>query len=312
MSSIKPLNVLFLGLGSIGNRHSKNLRDICEKRGIPLHITALRSHKGSLTATDFPQIDEMITELDGRSYDIAFITNPTTLHREAYEKVRPFARCFFVEKPIFADTATAPEALGMTAENTYVAAPMRFTAAYMTLKKKLAEYTPFSTRIICSSYLPDWRPNQDYRKVYSARRELGGGVAIDLIHEIDYMVDLFGFADSYYNVSGHYSHLEIDTEDLSVTVARYPRMLCEVHLDYFGRTYRRQCECFTPEGSLIADFGKGTVTLPTGEMLDCTEDVNARYVREMEAFLAFATEGGKNLNPPALAFEVLKISLGEK
>ena len=73
-----------------------------------------------------------------------------------------------------------------------------------------------SARVICSSYLPDWRPGVDYRTVYSAHKALGGGVTIDLIHEWDYLVDLFGVPQKLYNFKGTYSDLEIDSDDLSV------------------------------------------------------------------------------------------------
>ena len=46
-----------------------------------------------------------------------------------------------------------------------------------------------STRIICSSYLPNGE-NADY-VIYSSKR-MGGGVSLDLIHEIDYILYLFG------------------------------------------------------------------------------------------------------------------------
>lgn len=306
------MRALFVGLGSIGNRHSKNLRAICEREGIPLHITALRTHKGSLSGTDFPQIDETVTALPaGSHFDVAFITNPTTLHARTFSEVRDAADYFFVEKPVFADLSVTPAEIGMRDDRVYVAAPMRFTAVYRALREEISRRRVFSTRIICSSYLPDWRPTQDYRAVYSAKKELGGGVAIDLVHEIDYMIDLFGFADRYDSFRGRVSHLEIETDDLAVFLCRYKDQVAEVHLDYFGRTYRRTCECFCEEGTLIADFGRSTLTLPSGEVRDFAEDVNARYLREMETFLAFARGEGKNPNPPSLAFEVLRVALGE-
>ena len=43
---------------------------------------------------------------------------------------------------------------------------------------------------------------------------------------------------------------------------QYPTLLAEVHLDYFGRTYRRSIERFCKDGSCVADFGAGTLTLP--------------------------------------------------
>lgn len=305
------MRALFVGLGSIGNRHSINLRNICQERKTPLHITALRSHLGSLKDDKFEQIDEMITSLGSEKYDIAFITNPTILHLETFEKIKNSAEFFFVEKPIFGDTRKTPQEIGMSDKNTYIAAPMRFCQTYVKLKELLQKKKVFSSRILCSSYLPDWRPKQDYRKTYSAQKELGGGVSIDLIHEIDYMVDLFGFAQCYHTLNGQYSNLEIDSNDLSITIAKYENMLCEVHLDYFGRTYRRTCECFCDDGTIIADFGESIITLTNGSIIDCKEDLNIRYLRELEYFLDFTQSKKNNVNPPSLAFKTLKIALGE-
>ena len=121
-----------------------------------------------------------------------------------------------------------------------------------------ARPAPYCARVICSSYLPDWRPGVDYRTVYSAHKALGGGVTIDLIHEWDYLVELFGVPEKLYNFKGTYSDLEIDSDDLSVYIAKYPTLLAEVHLDYFGRGYRRSIELFCHDGSYLADFGAGT------------------------------------------------------
>ena len=85
-----------------------------------------------------------------------------------------------------------------------------------------------------------------------------------------------------------------------------------MHLDYFGRTYRRSIELFCKDGTVTADFGAGTLTLADGRVEAYEEPVNARYVREMEYFLEYALHGtGESLNPPHTAQEVLKIALGE-
>ena len=139
-----------------------------------------------------------------------------------------------------------------------------------------------------------------------------GGVTIDLIHESDYLVELFGVPEKLYNFKGTYSDLEIDSDDLSVYIAKYPTLLAEVHLDYFGRGYRRSIELFCHDGSYLADFGAGTLTLPDGTVQHYEEDVNRRYEREMEYFVDYALTGsGESCNPPALALNVLKLTLGE-
>lgn len=315
------LTALFIGLGSIGSRHLKNLHTICAERGITLAADALRS---SLNRPLRPGVAELLrtqfTSLDDPAarghYDLAFITNPTSLHAETLQSLRGRAGALFIEKPIFsADQAGLdPAALLDPGQKAYVAAPMRWCGVMLALKKRLetgADGRPYCARVLCSSYLPDWRPGVDYRTVYSAHKAMGGGVTIDLIHEWDYLVDLFGAPERLYNLRGQYSELEIDSDDVSLYIAQYPGMLAEVHLDYFGRGYRRSIELFTPSGSLVADFGAGTLTLPDGAVEAYTEDVNARYLREMAYFLDYAAgPQAVSLNPPATAAQVLRLTLG--
>ena len=149
--------------------------------------------------------------------------------------------------------------------------------------------------------------------IMTLAKALGGGVTIDLIHEWDYLVDLFGVPETICNIRGKYSDLEIDSDDLSIYIAQYPTLLAEVHLDYFGRTYRRSIELFCKDGSCVADFGAGTLTLPNGTVEHYEEDVNERYLREMNYFLDYAAgEETESLNPPATALQVLKLTLGEQ
>ena len=315
------LTALFIGLGSIGSRHLKNLHTICAERGITLAADALRSSPNRPLR---PGVAELLraqfTALDDPAarghYDLAFITNPTSLHAEALQSLRGRAGALFIEKPIFsADQAGLdPAALLAPGQKAYVAAPMRWCGVMLALKKRLeagVDGRPYCARVLCSSYLPDWRPGVDYRTVYSAHKAMGGGVTIDLIHEWDYLVDLFGAPERLYNLRGQYSELEIDSDDVSLYIAQYPGMLAEVHLDYFGRGYRRSIELFTPSGSLVADFGAGTLTLPDGAVEAYTEDVNARYLREMAYFLDYAAGPELlSLNPPATAAQVLRLTLG--
>ena len=306
------MKVLFVGIGSIGTRHLKNLTAVCKQRNIDLEVTALRSSTRELPGETAQLICRQITQPDDTVYDLAFITNPTNLHHSAIKQLVGKVKFFFIEKPIFEDCVYSLDELGLTDKNAYVAAPMRYCGAYMKLKEIIRDIPAYSVRIICSSYLPGWRPNADYRKVYSAIRAMGGGVTIDLIHELDYMVDLFGFPLESFNFKGTYSHLEMDSDDLSVYIARYKDKLCEVHLDYFGRTYRRTCEVFTKDGTIVADFGAGTVTLADGTVIDCTEDVNERFVREIGNVLDIMNGRAENINTPDKANRVLALTLGKE
>jgi predicted dehydrogenase len=306
------MKVLFVGIGSIGTRHLRNLHAVAKERNLPLDITALRSSQRKLAEDVSALLNRQIMELDDTVYDLAFITNPTTLHYDTVKMLRGKRKFFFIEKPIFHDSDLDPADLGLNDKNAYVACPMRYCGAYMKLKELLRGKNPFSVRIICSSYLPDWRPNIDYRKNYSAIRALGGGVTIDLIHELDYMTDLFGMPLECFNFRGKYSDLEIDSDDLSVYMARYKDKICEVHLDYFGRTYRRTCEVFLPRGTMVAEFGRGSVTLPDGKIINCNEDANERFVREMRNVLDIMAGKAENINDVTKARNVLALTLGKE
>ncbi len=319
---MSDFTALFVGLGSIGTRHLKNQAALCAQRGLSLRADALRSDPARpLRPGAAELLSHQFTSLDDPAalprYDAAFITNPTSLHAAALEQLRGRAGALFIEKPIVSAEQAGIDlgALLPAGQKAYVAAPMRWCGAMLALKQRLAsgvDGAPYCARVLCSSYLPDWRPGVDYRTVYSAHKALGGGVTIDLIHEWDYLVDLFGPPEALYNFKGQYSELEIDSDDVSLYIARWPHMLGEVHLDYFGRGYRRSIELFTPAGSLVADFGAGTLTLPDGTVENYAEDVNQRYLREMGYFIGYALGGAaESLNPPATALAVLNLTLGK-
>lgn len=307
------MKVLFIGLGSIGTRHLKNLNAIAQERGIELAVHALRSSPRELPEDVSALIEKQCFANDETDdfYDVVFVTNPTNQHFETIKAFSGKAGAFFLEKPIFESDEYSLDECGLTGKTAYVACPMRHSETFRQLKKAIEGKRVYSARMICSSYLPEWRPNADYRKVYSAHKEMGGGVSIDLIHEWDYFIDLFGFPQECFNLQGRYSDLEINSEDLSIYIARYPNMLVELHLDYFGRTYRRTAELFTQEGTITADFGVRTVTLANGDVINCAEDTNEWYIHEMNHFLDYVLGLGGNMNPPEHALKEMRLAQGK-
>lgn len=307
------MDVLFVGLGSIGTRHLKNLHAVAAQKGIPVRAWALRSSARALPEETRALLAGEFTSLPEHArYDAAFITNPTHLHFGMLQNLRGKADTLFIEKPIFERTGPGPCGLpGPGAEGLcgrphalvrHDAGPQEGAAG------AVGVFGPGAVLVLPARL----EAGVDYRTVYSAHKDMGGGVTIDLIHEWDYLVELFGKPEKMYNFKGTYSHLEIDSDDLSVYIAQYPTLLCEVHLDYFGREYRRSIELLCKNGTVTADFGAGTLTLEDGTVQNYAEPVNERYLREMAYFLDYAQSGaGPSVNTPETALDVLKLTLGE-
>ncbi|NBJ68073.1 MULTISPECIES: Gfo/Idh/MocA family oxidoreductase [Clostridia] len=308
------MKICFIGLGSIGKMHLINLTKIMRQLQEDMEVHAFRNTNRRLDANVEQLIDKEIylEENLHDDYDIAFITNPTFLHFHSIKLMATKANHLFIEKPIFEDCHYRIEELGLTENGVYhVAAPLRFTKVIEKLIELLAGEKIYSIRAICSSYLPEWRPRSDYRKSYSAKQSEGGGVALDLIHEWDYLTYLFGFPKEVYYLSGKYSHLDIDSDDLSVYLAVYPDKLLELHLDYFGKYKQRKIEVITKERRIVGDFLHHAITWSNGKKHVQIDGLkNDMYVAEMEYFLKNVWTNNTSGNNVDYAYEVLKLALG--
>lgn len=232
----------------MGQRHARNLRKICAKRGLSCSIDLLRTR-----SSDVPEgIRGVYTSKDqslGR-YDAILITNPTASHYETLVDLIELSDAFFIEKPVFDRTDYELGFLDQGEKVFYVAAPMHYKPAISWLKEHFDFSKAFSLRSISSSYLPDWRPGVDYRETYSAHKDMGGGVSIDLIHEWDYLQYLIGFPGRTYLIIEKRSDLEIDSDDVALYIADYGDKTAEIHLDYFGRVPIRKLQIFTKEDTV--------------------------------------------------------------
>jgi predicted dehydrogenase len=104
-------------------------------------------------------------------------------------------------------------------------------------------------------YLPDWRPSEDYRQGMSARVETGGGVILDLIHELDYVSWLLGPVSHVTCFADKVSGLHIETEDTAAILLRFAHgAIGTVHLDYIQRVPSRTCRIIGEEGTILWDY----------------------------------------------------------
>ena len=284
---MQQLKVCFTGIGSIAKRHIKNLKTVCAQRGIALQMDAYRR---SSVVNSVDGITNTYTELYRvpENYDVIFITNPTELHLETLQQFHNKGKHFFIEKPVVSrgQIERAKQFSVRKGSLYYVACPLRYNAVIQYMKNNIHINDVISIRSISSSYLPDWRPGQDYRKTYSAYKDLGGGVSIDLIHEWDYLTYIFGWPQKIYCLIGKKSDLEIDSDDYAVYIAEFSKYVAELHLDYFGRETIREIQLLTKGDTIVGDIANNKITfLTSGKVMEFKEERDDYQKRELEHFL---------------------------
>jgi len=313
----KCYKIGLVGLGSIGIRHFHNILQVLKERNTSCTIDLFRSGKGKEPDGEISRhVNKIYNSCDEvvDNYDIIFITNPTNLHFETIKHFVNNTGHMFIEKPIFDKGNIALDELKFKSSSVYyVACPLRYTGVIQYFKHNSDLSGTISVRAICSSYLPDWRPNRDYREIYSAHKDQGGGVSIDLIHEWDYICYLFGRPEKVLSIKGTFSRLEIDSEDLALYIAKYPNMTVEIHLDYFGRKTIRELQLFTDTDTIVGDIANNEIRyLNSGKTISFMEDRNNIYIKELEHFFDIVEGKADNDSDAETALSALRLAQGER
>ena len=276
------MRALFVGLGSIGQRHLRNLRSLL---GDELEAWACRVQYTAPVLNDelVPQPGLDIAEVyKVRTFpsleaaldagpDLVFVTNPTSLHLDTAMAAARTGCHLFIEKPL-AHTLDGLDALIREVEQRRLVAmvgyQLRFHPGLQLVREILVSGRLghlVAARLENGEYLPGWHLYEDYRTSYAARRALGGGALLTQIHEFDYAQWLFGLPRKVFALGGHLSSLEIDVEDVASVLLECTwegKVLpVHVHLDYLQRPPRRSCQIIGDRGKVYWDYFANEVRL---------------------------------------------------
>jgi predicted dehydrogenase len=253
----KPLKIVFWGLGSIGTRLARILQE-----NFPHELYVYREIGRNPNPLELPEIGT-VEELMQVAPDVAFITNPTACHLSTAIQAARLGLDLFIEKPLSDSLEEVAVLLDLVRNKelvTHVGCQLRFDPLIKKLKDLVKTEEVFYARICCSSYLPDWRPGRDYTEIYSSKKALGGGVLLDLIHELDYASWLLGDIVGLEGEAGRISPLLIETEDYAdLLIHHADGIRSQIHLDYFGRIPQRKIEIFGRDLTVQADLIERTL-----------------------------------------------------
>jgi predicted dehydrogenase len=261
---MKISKVAIVGLGSIGRRHLRIINELYRN----VEIIIVRSGKGK----DWPEIslakkvvysmDEAISE----GIQAAVISSPASIHIEQAIYLANNGIHLLIEKPL-SNNLNNLDKLKKIVENKCIVATVGYALRYDPSAIKFKSFIDRSdigkilhVRIECGSYLPGWRVDQNYKNTVSSSTELGGGVLLELSHELDYMNWFFGKQKSLFATIINSKSLGINVEDqvdiLLKSCDGYPSI---IQIDFCRQFPRRICEIQTTYGQLVWDFMERSV-----------------------------------------------------
>lgn len=232
------MKILFIGLGSIGQRHIQNIKYLYGKK-VKFDAVRTISHNnlikdGSLEKVKdlnnfykintYKKIEDAMKE---NKYDAVFITNPSSLHAATVLKCLEFKVNIFVEKPLCVSIKEADMIKKKLKKNKsilYVGYQNHFDPMFQKVKdmvysKKLGDLV--SARFEWCTYLPNHHKYEDYKKGYAARSDLGGGVLLGLSHEIDMIISLFGLPSAITALKSNNKKINLSVDDTILALCDY-------------------------------------------------------------------------------------------
>jgi predicted dehydrogenase len=277
------MNVIIAGLGSIAKKHIAFLR----------HLDS-SFHFFSLASNSRPELEGVthvknIDELHNISIDFIIVSNPTSLHTKSIIELSKLRKPFFVEKPLsfsFEDAQQLVHFLQSESLSIYVGYPLRFHPLVLEMKKLVDQLdTIEEVNLYNGSYLPSWRPGSDFKSSYSASKALGGGVELDMSHEIDLLYWFFGKPLEIRSFHSHVSSLNLETNDYANYLFSYAHFNASVILNYYRKHPKRIFEIVSASDVIEVDFLRSTLKINDQIILQESNAIEYMYLDQWSFYL---------------------------
>ncbi len=232
------MRILFCGLGGIGQRHLRNLHSLLgDKLEVHAYRVRRQRHKLrddlSIEANADVEADYQISVHSDLDQAMAikpmavFVCNPSSLHTPIALAAAKAGAHIFIEKPVSNSIEGLNELLSIVESKKlvcHVGYNFRFHPGLIKIKTLIDQRffgNILSVQAEIGDYIPNWHKYEDYRLLYAAREDLGGGVIISQIHEMDLIYWYFGLPSIIFCCGGKLSKLEIEVEDTATSLMQY-------------------------------------------------------------------------------------------
>ena len=304
------MNILIVGLGSIARKHIEAIQFL----NFNATIYALRSTNNVVNEKGITNVFSL-DNLDV-TFDFAIISNSTHLHYKYIQILAEKNIPLFIEKPAVHSLDNIADLINLIESKnlmTYVACNLRFHPCITYLKNKLEkEFLRINeVNVYCGSFLPDWRPQKDFRTIYSSNASMGGGVHLDLFHEFDYTTWMLGMPNKSNSIRRNVSSLVIDAVDYANYSLEYTNFTVNIVLNYYRIQTKRTIEIVSESQIIYVDLVKNIVSDENNQLLFELSNFKMinTYYDQMQYFINCLSRNSVPMNSLKESIEILKLVL---
>ena len=309
------MNILIIGLGSIGQRHLRNLKKILpksqfyamrskRKKTVPLLNNYNKVLKGDIKKKYSIIYLNSLDEIKNKKIKIncAFVCTPSSKHIDQVINLIKFNIPCFIEKPL-ASSLKSIDKLEKILINkkivTMMGFQLRFNPIIQYLEKIIKQQSPIGKIIAAHIHhgenIEDFHPYEDYRISYAANKKLGGGVILTQIHEIDYFLHLFKKYQVEHSsfISSKVTDLELDVEDIFssnfLLKKNKDKLMCSITLNFFERPKKRKIFLIGKRGTLEACLNSQKIILHNNgkrKIIKFKFKKNDIFIKEIKYFMS--------------------------
>ncbi|BBM65885.1 oxidoreductase [Vibrio alfacsensis] len=287
--------VAVIGLGNIATRHRRNLKLLFPQSRLLAMSASGRVPREIVSYCD--EIVSSIPELIAAEAGLVIVASPAPFHAQHALPLIEAGIPTLIEKPLsmtLSDSRVLVEAAKKYMTPVCVGYCLRYLSSALSVKEAMEKEVignVYNAYIEIGQYLPDWRPSKDYRESVSAQAHLGGGVLLELSHELDYAQWLLGQLTLSHAILRTTDELSLDVEDSADLLLQNNRhAVVNIHLDFLQRKAHRKCRFVGSKGVLEWDLILNELKLirPDGESIlyrDVNWDKNQMYLNMVRDFV---------------------------
>ena len=138
---------------------------------------------------------------------------------------------------------------------------------------------------------------------------MGGGVHIDLIHELDYVAWIFKQPKEVVRSTSNVSSLSISAVDYANFLLKYDSFNVNIVLNYYRRDAKRTMEVVCEEGTLLVDLLKNVAYWNNQTIFQSQEGIHDTYLDQMNYFIAKVLTKRNTFNTIDEAYQTLKLCI---